>query len=120
MHEAELLAELPRSLKGKVVLQLLKDVFNHSQMFMQLDHGARAMLSSALLPKPLLPGHDLCHPGDNANCLWILQKGKAPSFQTDSSICCAYSNNVALQIGGSGLDSKWLQPTRSSVHPMCC
>ena len=86
MHEAELLAEVPRSLKGKIVLQLLKHVFNNSQVFMQLDHGARAMLSSALLPKPLLPGHDLCHPGDEANCLWILQKGEAPSVQTESSI----------------------------------
>jgi len=33
------------------------------------------MLCSALIPRPLLPGHDLCHPGDKADCLWILQKG---------------------------------------------
>ena len=75
VHEAEILSEMPRHLKGKVVAQLLSAVFRNSELFKALDSGAREMLCSALQPRPLLPGHDLCHPGDKANCLWILQKG---------------------------------------------
>lgn len=77
MHEAELLAELPPHLKGKIVMHLLRDVFANSALFSTLDSSAQAMLSAALLPKPLLPGHDLCHPGDPTTCMWILQKGDA-------------------------------------------
>ena len=66
VHEAELLAELPRHLKGKIILHLLADIFDHSELFARLDQSTRSMLSAALIPRALLPGHDLCHPGDPA------------------------------------------------------
>ena len=35
-----------------------------------------------LTPEVVLPGHNLCEAGDPADCLWILQSGAAPAFQT--------------------------------------
>jgi len=47
VHEAEILGELPRYLKGRIVVQLLEDVFKNSELFKGLDPGALQVLSPA-------------------------------------------------------------------------
>ena len=74
-HEAELLGELPRHMRGRIVAHLLQDVFQSSELFSHLEGAALAMLAASLRPRAVLPGHDLCRAGDPADCMWILQSG---------------------------------------------
>eukprot|EP00884_Botryococcus_braunii_P020912 jgi/Botrbrau1/7504/Bobra.0095s0040.1 len=81
VREAELLDELPRHLRGKIVLYFLAEVFDGADLFSHLDAVTKELLAGCLQARPLLPGHDLCRPGDPANCLWILQKGTILAIQ---------------------------------------
>lgn len=78
VHEAELLEELPRHMRGRIVSHLLHEVLSASELFSRLDASARAMLAASLRPVAVLPGHDLCRAGDPAECMWILQTGTPP------------------------------------------
>ena len=65
-----------------------------------LSEGARGMVAACLNPKALLPGQDLCHPGDRADCLWILHKGIAPGPENPDPDTPNY-DYVALSQGRS-------------------
>ncbi len=45
-------------------------------MLQELDDHTKKDLAAVLVPKVVLPGHNLCEVGDPADCLWILQSGK--------------------------------------------
>ena len=62
-----------------------------------LHETAKSRLASRLKPIMIPPGHDLCHEGDPADCLWILQEGATGcppiSVHTDAA-----DSKVVLQL----------------------
>ena len=68
-------------MRGRIVAHLLQDVLDMPGVFEDLDAGGRDLLAACLQPCPVLPGHNLCRPGQLATCIWLLQTGAACVLQ---------------------------------------
>ena len=77
-HEAELLAELPHHLRGKIVESLLQEELAALEPLRGIPPGSLSQLAAGLKPRVVPAGQDICRPGEPCDCLWVLQKGTLP------------------------------------------
>ena len=72
-------------MRGRIVSHLLQDVFQSCELFSCLDAATLAVLATSLRARAVLPGHDLCRAGEEADCLWILQSGQMAFWHAHST-----------------------------------
>lgn len=72
-------AELPAALRTDMALELARPLFKHSDIFRALDASAERLVATRLQPCVVPAGHNVAQEGDDADALYLLQEGAAPS-----------------------------------------
>jgi len=85
-HDSSFFTDLPVAIRVKVARMRIRTPFTRSQLGQALGPGGLLVMSAAVLPTGLQPGHELCQQGAPGDRLWFLSEGSVLAIKLGESI----------------------------------